>query len=47
MVDQYFTIEPNLFRGSVEYTSQDGKIRVLYRKNNRKWAIVNKTESNE
>ena len=45
MVNRYFTIEPNLFRGSVEYTSEDGKIRVLYRKNNRNWAIMNITST--
>ena len=41
LVNMYFTIDPNLFRGSVEYTSQDGNVRLVYRKNNRKWLIAN------
>ena len=41
LVNMYFTIDPNLFRGSVEYTSQDGTVRLVYRKNNRKWLLAN------
>ena len=46
MTKMYYVMDTGYPEGSAhpQYTSEDGNIKVIYRKNNKKWAIMNTAE---